>query len=189
MKRTSESNRDSNQPTQTTGCRVCWATLGKTEMDVDDILERVCERFMHDDRELLSSRAHERTVTHRIALYLQCLFPGWHVDCEYNRQGVDVDPKIDSSRKRRFPDIIIHRRGTNDNLLVIEAKPKWARSSSISKDREKLRRMVEAFGYRRAFLLFYSDGCDGKVWFEEQKAAQPGATDNPDDAQRSREDH
>ena len=34
--------------------------------------------------------ANERSLTHKLAEYLQCEFPDWHVDCEYNRHGLDV---------------------------------------------------------------------------------------------------
>ena len=86
------------------------------------------------DRHLLEVCANERSITHRLGIYLQDLFPEWDVDCEYNRD--DHDPKRlhldglyptrikpdDTKGKTVFPDIIVHERGTDCNLLVIEVK-------------------------------------------------------------------
>ena len=49
-------------------------------------------------------------------------------------------------------------------------------------------------GFAMAFLLFASAYGAPRLWMEtvigkRRKAAEPGATDNPDDAQRLREDH
>ena len=96
--------------------------------------------FLARDIELLAFRVHERTVAHRIAVYLENEFPNWHVDCEYNRQGVGGDPKDAWIGQRRFPDVIVHRRGLENNFLVIEAKPEWAsRGARISIERSSRR--------------------------------------------------
>ncbi len=49
--------------------------------NVDVILQRLVEH----DRDLLLLDANERTITGRLGVYLQELFPEWNVDCEYNR--------------------------------------------------------------------------------------------------------
>src|SRR2546427_8109761 len=78
---------------------------------------------------LLEHRVNERSVSHKLAEYLQRQFPDWNVDCEYNKKGLstkelDTIRECDEQRTtdRVFPDIIIHRRNTDDNLLVIEVK-------------------------------------------------------------------
>ena len=69
------------------------------------------------------------------------MFDDWNVDCEYNRQQANTkqleflkvvrkilkDEKVrlkpdDTTSKSVFPDIIVHRRNTDENLLVIEMK-------------------------------------------------------------------
>jgi hypothetical protein len=77
------------------------------------------------------------TETHRLALYLQDTFKGWDVDCEYNRNrydtkklimGDDIHLKVETTQtddeqgKTVYPDIIVHRRGTDHNLLVSEVQ-------------------------------------------------------------------
>lgn len=87
----------------------------------------------------------ERTVTHRLAMYLAEIFSDWDVDCEYNRQyNDDSDEYIkknieiedvkaelsldDIHAVTVFPDIIVHKRCTKQNLLAIEVKMKWKNS-------------------------------------------------------------
>jgi hypothetical protein len=99
---------------------------------------------------LFSTDANERSISHRFAVHLEPLFPGWNVDCEYNRVGLENNPKrleveknevpvdnLDGSRV--FPDIIIHQRGINTedaNLLVIEVKK--ANNADSTNDPAKL---------------------------------------------------
>src|SRR4051812_41886034 len=39
------------------------------------------------DFALLEDSTGERSIAHRLAVYLEREFDGWHVDCEFNRQG------------------------------------------------------------------------------------------------------
>ena len=48
------------------------------------VIAAICALYRHD-RELLDVDANERSITHKLAEHLQRKFPGWHVDCEYNR--------------------------------------------------------------------------------------------------------
>jgi hypothetical protein len=69
-----------------------------------------------------------------LAVYIEGEFPGWHVDCEYNRQGVSRGPKqvtpsellppSGTSRHARIsPDIVVDKRGhEGPNLLAVEVK-------------------------------------------------------------------
>lgn len=79
-----------------------------------------------NDLFLLVNAAHERSVTHKLAEYLQLQFQEYHVDCEYNLHGIDTKtlPREcnGENKEKVFPDIIVHLRGAEDNLLVIEAK-------------------------------------------------------------------
>jgi hypothetical protein len=88
--------------------------------------------YKHDDI-LISKDASEWAIAHRLAVYLEQLIPGWHIDCEYNRQGVGIDPKTNPGAKIVRPDIIVHHREKlppGHNLLVIELKKKETDSDS-----------------------------------------------------------
>ena len=124
---------------------------------LDELIEIALDRLYRQDDYLiynrpnvrLSTKEHhhvgERTIVFRFAHYLQCLmdhsgcFSEYVVDCEYNRNG----PKVKSLPDifdQTFPDLVIHKRDSNDfNLLVMEFKPWWENDSDkILKDVKKL---------------------------------------------------
>lgn len=109
-----------------------WPTIRLREISDDEI--KSCffialDQLFKNDAFLFESRANERSIAHKLAEYLQQQFNGWHVDCEYNRHG--LNPKripgiesceVEKSSKLVLPDIIIHHRDTDDNLIVVEIK-------------------------------------------------------------------
>ncbi len=127
------------------------------------------ERLQFQDAYLLGIDGNERSITHRLAMYLQDEFEGWDVDCEYNRDHHSPDhvkrlqPYTDSIRaddtdaKTVFPDIIIHHRGTTDNLLVIEVK-KSTDQESDERDEQKLQAFKKQLEYHYALFLRFNTG-------------------------------
>lgn len=85
------------------------------------------DQLFKNDAFLLESQVHEKSITHKLAEYLQQVFPDYNVDCEYNRHKIHIKklPRKCNGKNKEYvyPDIIIHHRGYSDNLLVIEAKP------------------------------------------------------------------
>jgi len=61
-----------------------------TEAYVGTLLGIALFRFYKYDQYLVENKASERSMTHRLAVYLEQLFPEFNVDCEYNR---DADGK------------------------------------------------------------------------------------------------
>lgn len=110
----------------------------QVEMMVNNAIQRLEEQDLY----LFENNASERAIAHRFAVYLEDEFLDWNVDCEYNLLQPDEQDRIRfkhaSLIKRRqeghivelaeeesvsvYPDIIIHRRGTQENLLAIEVK-------------------------------------------------------------------
>jgi hypothetical protein len=133
------------------------------------------------DSDLLENEVNERSISHKLAEYLQPHFPDWNVDCEYNRKG--PHPKVlegisecseQKKTDRIYPDIIIHRRNTDHNLLVIEMKY----SSDDPCDLKKLELLTATTGgFRYVLGLFLR--LDGKAarplrWFMTgQEIADP----------------
>jgi hypothetical protein len=77
----------------------------------------------------------ERPISHRLGFYLQFLFNGYNVDCEYNKH-LEGSKMIDGSLA--IPDILVHRRRTDDdNLLAVEVKAKRNRKEA-EMDRTKI---------------------------------------------------
>jgi hypothetical protein len=139
---------------------------GKVDQAITQLLEK--------DYYLLQIDANERAISHRLGLYLQLLFEDWHVDCEYNRN-------LDNSKRLKtyktffnadqrvwniletdpitvFPDIIVHERGTRNNLLIIEIKKTTSQVCSKF-DYCKLREFKYQYGYIHALFLKLITGC------------------------------
>lgn len=57
------------------------------ETEVKDALKKALQEFWEKDICLLGYTANERSITHRLAIYLEKYFSGYDVDCEYNRAG------------------------------------------------------------------------------------------------------
>jgi len=115
---------------------------------IESSLHSSMDHLFRNDLFLLTYDVHERTIAHRLAIYLEHRFAGFHVDCEYNN---DLDSETgrkqvrypnSSSGTGAYPDIIVHHRGLNGpnhNLLVIEIKKQSSTPSDRDHDREKLR--------------------------------------------------
>jgi hypothetical protein len=118
---------------------------------------------------LFETDVNERSISHKFASYLQEEFEGWDVDCEYNRDH--DDPKLlkllkvstlgvkpdDVQARTVYPDIIVHHRGTEDNLLVIEIK-KTSNQLSNDFDIQKLEEYKRQLGYIYALFLRFNTG-------------------------------
>ncbi|MDL1959622.1 MAG: hypothetical protein LWX01_09465 [Deltaproteobacteria bacterium] len=93
-------------------------------MTIQKNIGRSIEKLIENDRELVDNKM-EWATAHKLAVYLEEYYPGWNIDCEYNKMGPDFKTKHDSQNQYKRPDIIIHHRGKLEkehNLLVIEIK-------------------------------------------------------------------
>ncbi|GHD81916.1 hypothetical protein CLV85_0140 [Salinibacterium amurskyense] len=152
------------------------AVLDSTAESIVSDLLRAVEAVRDEANSLLKIRASEQAIAHRVAFQLEVLLrhgaKPWDVDCEYNRVGNENDSddrqqyltKRLTSNGNTFdvnPDLVVHRRGTSDNELVVEMKVD-GRSHSTRKtagfDLKKLKLFHDdpRFRYREAvFILFY----------------------------------
>jgi hypothetical protein len=134
-------------------------------------LVRCLDRLSDHDERLLRLGPSERAVAHRLAVYLEQEFPGWHVDCEYNRQG-DVGSRkqvtIGGVEGDVDPDIIVHIRGQRGpNLVAVEIKPASASDEKKLRDRHKLLGYLADHRYEYAVFIVYGTGDDaGKFGYE-----------------------
>jgi len=140
-----------------------------TRERVTDAVVKAFQELVVRDEFLLVNDVNERSLTHRLALYLEKYFPEYNIDCEYNRDGVGNRPKRISEIKNLnsynrdvstsddtgvtvYPDIIIHRRGEQSGLVIIEAKKT---NCGLNDDEEKLRLYKEELGYPYAFFILF----------------------------------
>ncbi len=105
-------------------------------MDNFDIDALIIERFnavKNYDNDLLSD-VNERTFVFRYGHYLANYLENessYKVDIEYNRYNNDIK-KLNN--KNIYPDLIVHKRRKNDNLLAIEFK----KNNDSQKDKQRL---------------------------------------------------
>ncbi|WP_392507924.1 hypothetical protein ACF3NT_14155 [Naumannella halotolerans] len=140
-----------------------------TETQIRRRVESAYRLFVIRDRYLLQCDANERSLTHKLAEYLVPQFPHWDVDCEFNRDGKvpksvpswrgNISPS-DTQAKTVFPDIIVHKRGSDQNLLVIEAKK--SSTAATSEDAAKLAAYRSSLAYRFVCLVVFPVGPAGR---------------------------
>ena len=146
--------------------------VAKSNDDMDiSIKQKIIQAYkklLRHDVYLLQVTANERSITHKFAEYLQREFPSYNVDCEYNRTGIDSKtldilkselkkevPLDDQDATTVFPDIIVHHRGTKNNLLVIEAKKNV---KDDPKDKIKLKAYKDQLAYQYAYAVTFPTG-------------------------------
>ncbi|WGD54092.1 hypothetical protein QA641_09385 [Bradyrhizobium sp. CB1650] len=105
----------------------------------------------------------ERAITHRFAVHLEKQFPGWAIDCNYDRLGErtlhlphgTIISTDDHLGKSIYPDVVVHQREIPNNLLAIEVR-KASNHTSIEHDQHKLKAMTDPdvwFAYWIGVLL------------------------------------
>lgn len=133
-----------------------------------DNVNMTINTFLKKDSELFALGASEWAVAHRIAVYLEKYFKGWHIDCEYNKVGLSGTTKQNADGDYKRPDIIVHHRGMVErkhNLLVIEVK-----INNTQEDYAKLQdftsppRKDRKFQYQYGLALSFSPNLE-KKWF------------------------
>ncbi|WP_130537530.1 hypothetical protein [Thiomicrorhabdus indica] len=139
-------------------------------------LDNAIATLIEKDIYLMEVNANERSISAKLAFHLQAELPEYEVDVEYNRDGIEpkrlahmelYPDQEDEDAKTVFPDIIAHKRSTNNNFLVIEIKKE---SSSVDRniDRRKLRGYMRELEYQYAYFIefgVYSNA--GKVTIEQ----------------------
>jgi hypothetical protein len=139
------------------------------------VVQEALNRLFAHDAFLLTNDVSEWAVAHRLAVYLEQLLPGWNVDCEYNRQGQDRDPKSDQYGTILRPDIAVHHRGyceREHNLLVIEVK-KGDSTQDASKAREYTGRAAgdRRFQYSHGLTLVIGNPV-ALTWYQDGRKAR-----------------
>ena len=134
-------------------------------MRIDDIdIQEVLNEFVAEQKQLLVNDANEQAISHQLAMKLAQRFNEWDIDCEYNRNGSKVKkliyavtPDGSASERSVVPDIIIHHRMTDDNLLAIEVKKSTNQEQSF-KDLAKLAAFKEQLGYQHTLFVRFQTG-------------------------------
>ena len=123
---------------------------------IEKILNAALDELYEKDQKLIfneqfkGNRTHchssERSIVHKYAIYFEKLIINelsnnceYCVDVEYN-QNIDRLKILTSRPNGAYPDMILHKRGTNDhNILVAEFKTWWNKDKKeLDKDIKKL---------------------------------------------------
>ncbi len=145
---------------------------------VRKLLEEALEELLVQSRHLLETSSSERSITADLTWLLRKRLGGWHVNAEYNRNHYEVkrlllkkiqlgqcascrselDTEWQMELVQVVPDVIVHRQGTDENLLVIEAKKHTATSEDLERDRNRLDAFVRQLGYEVGALVVFGVG-------------------------------
>jgi len=136
----------------------------QTEMqaELDKVISALGEFYAREDF-LFEKDLGERALTHRLAVYLERQFPGWQVDCDYDRLGErtlrmpkgSIVSTDDHLGKSVYPDIVVHQRAIPENLLAVEVR-KATNHQPPEHDQQKLRALTDPnlwFAYRIGVFL------------------------------------
>jgi len=146
-----------------------------TDSKANELIENAIDLFYEKDIFLLENDVSERAITHRIGMYLQQIVGNsFDVDCEYNRMGRIENDELyltegdyfaktvclsgeqvsDESDlgSRVFPDIILHKRGTAQNTIIIEVKI-GSKNGDREHDLKKLMRYKKDLKYEYAIFV------------------------------------
>jgi hypothetical protein len=135
---------------------------GHMQTDLNKVVSAI-EEFYARETHLLEKDLGERTLTHRLAVYVEKQFAGWEVDCDYSRLGErtlrlprgSIVSTDDHLGKSVYPDIVVHQRAIPNNLLAIELR-KASNHQPPEHDQQKLRALTDPhlwFAYRIGVFL------------------------------------
>ena len=111
------------------------------EFEKDKIINAVKKVFDNGDHRF----GREENLVSHLSRHLENFFPEWAVDSE-----------VEKNNERQRPDIIIHKRGTDNNLFAIEVK-KNDNLNAIKEDIKKLENvMLGDYGYEDAIFIGFN---------------------------------
>ncbi|MCB0197415.1 MAG: hypothetical protein KDJ65_36040 [Anaerolineae bacterium] len=160
-----------------------------TRAEIEGLIAESIGELFDKDLFLLKEDVSERAITHKLAEYIQIRITNLNVDCEYNRdvtkgsgspkavnmlrrptqaelkKAIDLEDIEQLLETSTYPDIIVHRRGSNDvNLLVIEVK-KTKSSVNHEHDYQKLKAFTEntennSYNFTHGIFILFETGCE-----------------------------
>jgi hypothetical protein len=134
-------------------------------------LNEALRMLLEKDADILKMDINERSISHKLAVYLEPFFNEWSVDCEYNRnhdnpKRLEIQRREvandDTQARTVFPDIIVHKRGADENLLVIEMK-KTTSQEDDTFDLHKLKAFRSQLGYKFGVFVKIKTGIEPAI--------------------------
>lgn len=137
--------------------------MNKEIFELMDIFEKAKNKFLKEEKEIIKIDVNERTLSARLMFHLQTLllseiyqesYKEYSVDCEYNRineieykilkvcEYIEKTKNFEEVDKKVYPDIIVHKRNENNNLIVIEMKKVNSYIKKKENDKNRLKAMT-----------------------------------------------
>lgn len=142
------------------------------QFDIKETLEEALFELYRNDYLLIKNKCCERSIVFRLGLYLANSLAVYEldVDCEYNKNG--EKPKSLGNKRFNYPDIIVHKRGSNENnILIAEVKtPRDTRPKDFHNDTVKLKGFTQevAYLYRWGVHIYISATTCSLVWYTHE---------------------
>ena len=145
-----------------------------------DIIKVCLDELYSKEKFLFDNNLCERCLVFRLAHHLQIIFnkeysaEGYFVDCDYNSScnydegrgdlkrssGKPIPNQLSKKSKKRFIDIIVHKRESesDSNLICFEIK-KWNNCTveGMKKDKNNLAVLTSQYGYSFGFHLIFGE--------------------------------
>lgn len=148
---------------------------------LENAINTALDTLYENDKYLIDSHLHEQCIAFRFGLYLYQLIQKtpwceYNLDMEYNK-NMGSGKYIPSRRKGVRPDLILHKRDSNQhNILIIEFK-KGENKSLLKSDVKKISDFIDPNGeYKYKFgaaILLTPNRKDVVVqWGEEKEKRQ-----------------
>jgi len=133
-------------------------------------IKEAIKKFISNDKtQILKSNSYEPTISHRIAVYLENAYgEEYKVDCEYNKKG--LKDKRDSKGNKIRPDIIIHKRGKQKNLVVLEIKKAGKDSKKAKEEIKRLKDDLKNLDYQLGVFIGVLKKRIDVCWIEGNKS-------------------
>lgn len=121
--------------------------------------------------------AYERSICFRYGIYLNRyieknkMLKKYNLDAEYNRD-LDEYKRLPRWENGCYPDLILHKRGTNDsNLLIVECKGWWTSEKKRKTDREKIKEFIysERYSYMYGVQIIFERDQLKMQWFKKEE--------------------
>lgn len=148
---------------------------------LDLCIKKACSDLYLNDYELIATGKNqkdhvaEQSIVFRFGIYLDKHLSKYkslnkyHLDSEYNR-NIDDLKRLPSRPNGCSPDLIIHKRGSNDhNLLVIECKGWWSLDNKVNEDGIKVMNFIEdtQFNYKFGLLIIFEKEGANIKWIDK----------------------
>lgn len=123
------------------------------------LIEQTLDHLYNNDLYLIQNEVHERTIVGRFVIYFQQLldnseFNNLNLDIEYNKNHSDPKRTVNFPNGT-YPDLILHKRGSNENnICIFEFKTWW--NSHTNGDLKKLKdftRQTDNYRYGIGFSI------------------------------------